>query len=159
MKKLIGSNGLFWLCLSVLVFFIDICTKKIIFNNFELYSYIKLMPYLNITYVRNYGVAFSFLAHEKIWEFWFFVLIAIIICIILMLIMYYKKNQKKINNIAYAIIIGGALGNLHDRVVYGFVIDFIDFHINNLHWPTFNIADIAICIGAGLIILDHVIHS
>ncbi|WMY96707.1 MAG: signal peptidase II [Arsenophonus sp.] len=157
MKKNIHSNGLFWLWLSALVFFIDIFTKKIIFNNFELYSYIKLMPYLNITYVRNYGVAFSFLAHQKTWEFYFFVLIAIIICIILILIMYYQEIKKKINNIAYSIIIGGALGNLYDRIVYGFVIDFIDFHINNLHWPIFNIADIAICIGAGLIILDHVI--
>ncbi|WMY95334.1 MAG: signal peptidase II [Arsenophonus sp.] len=159
MKKLICSNGLFWLWLSALVFFVDICTKKIIFNNFELYSYITLMPYLNITYVRNYGVAFGFLANEKTWEFWFFVLIAIIICITLILIMYYQEIEKKINNIAYAIIIGGALGNLYDRVVYGFVIDFIDFHVNNLHWPTFNIADIAICIGAGLMILDHVINS
>ncbi|WP_348666426.1 signal peptidase II [Arsenophonus symbiont of Ornithomya chloropus] len=159
MKKKNSSNGLSWLWLSTLIFFVDIFTKKIIVNNFELYSYITLMPYLNITYVRNYGAAFSFLAHEKSWEFWFFVFMGIIICIILIFIMYHQEIHKKISNIAYAIIIGGALGNLCDRFFYGFVIDFIDFHVNNLHWPTFNIADIAICIGAGLIILDHIIHS
>ncbi|WMY94930.1 MAG: signal peptidase II [Arsenophonus sp.] len=159
MKKLIDFNRFFWLWLSILILYIDIYTKKIIFNNFELYSCIKLMSYLNITYVRNYGAAFSFLAHEETWEFWFFVLTGITICIVLFFIMYHQDIHKKISNIACAIIIGGALGNLYDRLVYGFVIDFIDFHINDLHWPIFNVADMAICIGAGLIIFDNIIHS
>lgn len=73
--------------------------------------------------------------------------------------MYRQSVNKKLSNIAYALVIGGALGNLCDRLVHGFVVDFIDFYVGDWHWPTFNIADMAICVGAALIILDSCINT
>lgn len=115
---------------------------------------VPLFPSLNLHYARNYGAAFSFLADSGGWQRWFFAGIAIGISVILAVMMYRSKATQKLNNIAYALIIGGALGNLFDRLWHGFVVDMIDFYVGDWHFATFNLADTAICVGAALIVLE-----
>ncbi|MGP1947714.1 MAG: signal peptidase II [Arsenophonus sp. NC-PG7-MAG3] len=158
MKNLICYTGLRWLWLTVIILIIDLGSKQLILNNFQLYESISLMPYFNLAYVQNPGAAFSFLADKGGWQRWFFAFIAIIICFVLIVMMYCQSVNKKLSNITYALIIGGALGNLCDRLVHGFVVDFIDFYVGDWHWATFNIADIAICVGTVLIIFDNFIN-
>ncbi|NIZ66807.1 lipoprotein signal peptidase, partial [Escherichia coli] len=110
-------------------------------------------------YARNYGAAFSFLADSGGWQRWFFAGIAIGISVILAVMMYRSKATQKLNNIAYALIIGGALGNLFDRLWHGFVVDMIDFYVGDWHFATFNLADTAICVGAALIVLEGFLPS
>ncbi|MGV3344801.1 signal peptidase II [Enterobacteriaceae bacterium LUAb1] len=154
MKKSLCSTGLRWLWVTALVLFIDLGSKAWILRHFQLGESRPLVAFFNLFYARNYGAAFSFLADKGGWQRWFFAGVAIAITIALLVMMYRSATTKKLNNIAYALIIGGALGNLFDRFWHGFVVDFIDFYVGDWHYPTFNIADAAICIGAALIILE-----
>lgn len=120
---------------------------------------VPLFPSLNLHYARNYGAAFSFLADSGGWQRWFFAGIAIGISVITAVMMYRSKATQKLNNIAYALIIGGALGNLFDRLWHGFVVDMIDFYVGDWHFATFNLADTAICVGAALIVLEGFLPS
>ncbi|MDR0218413.1 MAG: signal peptidase II [Enterobacteriaceae bacterium] len=157
MKKPICSTGLRWAWLIVVVLVLDLGSKQLILQNFRLHESIPLIPYFNLAYAQNLGAAFSFLADKGGWQRWFFALVAVAISVTLLVMMCRSSAQQKLNNIAYALVIGGALGNLFDRLVHGFVVDFIDFYVGNWHWPTFNIADSAICIGAALIIIESFI--
>lgn len=154
MKKTLCSTGVRWLWLTVVVLIVDFISKKLILNEFRLYEVVPLVPYFNLTYAQNPGAAFSFLADHDGWQRWFFATIAIVISAVLIFMMYRTSSKNKLSNIAYALIIGGALGNLYDRLAYGFVVDFIDFYVGDWHWPTFNLADTWICIGAALIIIE-----
>ena len=154
MSKSICSTGLRWLWVVVAVLIIDLGSKFLILQNFALGETVPLFPSLNLHYARNYGAAFSFLADSGGWPRWFFSGIAIGICVVLTVLMYRSKATQKLNNIAYALIIGGALGNLFDRLWHGFVVDMIDFYVGDWHFATFNLADSAICIGAALIVLE-----
>ncbi|EYU16212.1 MULTISPECIES: signal peptidase II [Photorhabdus] len=158
MNKPICSTGLRWLWLVVVVLILDLGSKQLVLQHFHLYKSVPLIPYFNLTYAQNFGAAFSFLAEKDGWQRWLFAFIAVAISVVLMVMMYRASAKKKLNNIAYALIIGGALGNLFDRLVHGFVIDFIDFYVGDWHFPTFNIADMAICIGAGLVIIDSFLN-
>ncbi|MBC8950624.1 MULTISPECIES: signal peptidase II [Xenorhabdus] len=157
MSKPICSTGLRWLWLVVVVFILDLGSKYLVLQHFTLYESIPLIPYFNLTYAQNLGAAFSFLADKGGWQRWFFALVAVAITVVLLVMMYRSNAKQKLSNIAYALVIGGALGNLFDRLVHGFVVDFIDFYVGEWHWPTFNIADSAICIGAALIIIESFI--
>lgn len=155
------QSGLRWLWLAVLVFALDLGTKTIVMDNMQ-YGWahrIELLPFFNLLYVHNYGAAFSFLSDAGGWQRWFFAVMAVGISAVLMYWMRRLPATNRILNVAYALVIGGAFGNLYDRLVYGYVIDFIDLFIGEYHWPAFNIADTAICIGAGLIILDSFINK
>ena len=154
MRKPILSTGLRWLWLVLVVIVVDFASKQWVMNNMMLHETQPLMPYLNLFYAHNYGAAFSFLADKGGWQRWFFAGIAIAIALALLVMMYRTRAQKKIANCAYALIIGGALGNLFDRMWHGFVVDFVDFYIGNWHFATFNIADTAICVGAALVVLE-----
>ena len=151
MSQSICSTGLRWLWLVVVVLIIDLGSKYLILQNFALGDTVPLFPSLNLHYARNYGAAFSFLADSGGWQRWFFAGIAIGISVILAVMMYRSKATQKLNNIAYALIIGGALGNLFDRLWHGFVGDW--------HFATFNLADTAICVGAALIVLEGFLPS
>ncbi|CAM3843475.1 signal peptidase II [Xenorhabdus thuongxuanensis] len=157
MSKPICSTGLRWLWLVVVVLILDLGSKYLVLQHFTLYESIPLIPYFNLTYAQNLGAAFSFLADKGGWQRWFFALVAVAITVVLLVMMYRSNAKQKLSNIAYALVIGGALGNLFDRLVHGFVVDFIDFYVGEWHWPTFNIADSAICIGAALIIIESFI--
>lgn len=153
MKPLCGT-GLRWLWLVVAVLVIDLGSKFLILENFTLGQTMPLVPSLNLHYARNYGAAFSFLADKGGWQRWFFALMAVAICVVLLVLMYRSSARQKLNNIAYALIIGGALGNLFDRLWHGFVVDMIDFYVGDWHFATFNLADSAIFLGAALIVLE-----
>ena len=148
------KSGLSFLWLSAVAFLLDLLTKYIVVQKFDLYESVNILPVFNLTYVRNYGAAFSFLADHDGWQKYFFILLAIGIS--LMLAYFMKKNRadQTLQNSAYALIIGGALANMVDRAYNGFVVDFFDFYWDIYHYPVFNVADIAICIGAGLLALD-----
>ena len=148
------KSGLSFLWLSAVAFLLDLLTKYIVVQQFDLYESVNVLPVFNLTYVRNYGAAFSFLADHDGWQKYFFILLAIGIS--LMLACFMKKNRadQTLQNAAYALIIGGALANMVDRAYNGFVVDFFDFYWDIYHYPVFNVADIAICIGAGLLALD-----
>ena len=148
------KSGLSFLWLSAVAFLLDLLTKYIVVQKFDLYESVNVLPVFNLTYVRNYGAAFSFLADHDGWQKYFFILLAMGIS--LMLAYFMKKNRadQTLQNAAYALIIGGALANMVDRAYNGFVVDFFDFYWDIYHYPVFNVADIAICIGAGLLALD-----
>ncbi len=159
MKKTLCSTGLRWLWLTALVLVSDILIKQYVYQNFKLYEPIEVMPFFNLMYAQNFGAAFSFLADEGGWQRWFFAGIAVAISLILMVMMYRESATKRLNNIAYALIIGGAIGNLIDRLMHGFVVDYLDVYVGDWHWPTFNLADMGICIGAALIIIESFLPS
>ena len=148
------ASGLSFLWLSAVAFILDLLSKYIVTQNFELYESVNILPIFNLTYARNTGAAFSFLADHSGWQKYFFIVLAIVISTVL--VYFLKKNSasQKLQNSAYALIIGGALANMVDRAYNGFVVDFFDFYWQDWHYPVFNVADIAICIGAGLLALD-----
>ncbi|WP_373819174.1 signal peptidase II [Glaesserella sp.] len=154
MKK----TGLPWLWLSAVVLVVDLWTKYIVVQRFELYESVNILPIFNLTYVRNYGAAFSFLADHAGWQKYFFLGLAIVISIALVVMLFKNSAELKLQNAAYALIIGGAIGNAIDRAYHGYVVDFLDFYWDIYHYPVFNIADIGIVVGAGLLILDSVLE-
>lgn len=154
MRQSVCCTGLRWFWLVAVVLIIDLGSKWLILKHFALGDTVPLLPSLNLHYARNYGAAFSFLADSGGWQRWFFALVATGICVMLSVMMYRASATQKLLNIAYALIIGGALGNLFDRLWHGFVVDMIDFYIGNWHFATFNLADSAICLGAALVLLE-----
>ena len=148
------KSGLSFLWLSAVAFVVDLLTKYIVVQKFDLYESVNVLPVFNHTDVSNYGAAFSFLADHSGWQQYFFILLALAISGMLVYFLAKNNAQQKIQNSAYALIIGGALANMVDRAYNGFVVDFFDFYWDIYHYPVFNIADIAICIGAGLLALD-----
>ncbi|WP_163938281.1 signal peptidase II [Paraferrimonas sp. SM1919] len=152
------SSGLTWLWVSALVIISDQITKLWVLNSFALYEFKEILPVFNLTYVRNYGAAFSFLSDAGGWQKYFFSIIAVGVSLLLC---YWLRKQHKSQwhlNLSYTLVIGGAIGNLIDRLEHGFVVDFLDFHWGVHHFPAFNVADMAICAGAGLLILDAFLH-
>lgn len=148
------KSGLSFLWLGALAFVLDLWIKYLVVQNFDLYQSVNILPIFNLTYVRNYGAAFSFLADHSGWQKYFFIVLAIGISLMLAYFMWKNEPSQKLQNSAYALIIGGALANMTDRIYHGFVVDFFDFYWDIYHYPVFNVADIAICIGAGLLALD-----
>ena len=110
-----------------------------------------VLPFFNWLLLFNPGAAFSFLAQGSGWQRWFFIILGLVACVYIIYLLR-KSLSDKLLCIALSLILGGALGNVLDRIMYGAVVDFIDLHYANWHWPAFNVADSAICIGAALII-------
>ena len=154
MAALFKDTGwrLWWLMLLVLV--ADQVSKQVVIANMQLFDSIDLLPFFNLTYVRNYGAAFSFLSDAGGWQRWFFTLIAVVISAVLAVWLARNNKAQLKLNLALSLVLAGAIGNLIDRSVYGYVIDFLHVYYQNWHYPAFNIADSAICIGAALLIWD-----
>ena len=114
---------------------------------------IEIIPFFNFTLAHNAGAAFSFLADAGGWQRWFFAGLATAVSIFIFLWIRNLKSHEKIMAAGLSLILGGAIGNLIDRVRFGYVVDFIDFYIGDWHWPAFNIADSAISVGAVILIL------
>lgn len=159
MKLLAKFPGLSFLVVSLIVVLADQATKIWILNNLALYEDINILPIFDITYVRNYGAAFSFLSDAGGWQRWFFTGIAIIISIVLTFWLAKTPMNQKLLLWSYSLILGGAIGNVADRMMYGYVVDFIHFYYDNWHFPAFNIADIAISCGAALLIFEAVLEA
>jgi signal peptidase II len=152
----VKQSGLRWLWLALLVFIADISIKLIVMNqmNYGWDNRIEVTSFFNLLYVHNYGAAFSFLSNQSGWQRWLFSTIAVVVVVALMFLMRKQPAAEKWNNSAYAMIIGGATGNVFDRLVHGFVVDYLDFYWKNYHFAAFNLADSAICVGAAMLILD-----
>ena len=143
-----------WLWLSLLVFVLDQASKLWVVSNFELYESIQLFPSLNFTYVHNLGAAFSFLSSAGGWQRWFFVGVALIATTVLLIWLRKLKPTERWMAVTISLVLGGAIGNLYDRISYGYVIDFIDVYYKTHHWPVFNIADSAISVGVVMMLID-----
>ncbi|MEL7286585.1 MULTISPECIES: signal peptidase II [Pseudoalteromonas] len=154
MSKLAGKSGLVWLWLSLLLLVVDHATKTLVVSTMAYEESIDILPFFNFTYVHNYGAAFSFLSDSGGWQRWFFSLIAVSISVLLVWWLKRLPASNKVLCSAYALVLAGAIGNLYDRIAYGYVIDFLHVYYENWHFPVFNIADCAICIGAALLLFD-----
>jgi signal peptidase II len=147
-------NSLKWVWLSVIIVILDQLTKQFIIGEFTLYESVRIIPGLNITYVQNTGAAFSFLRDAGGWQRWFFIVVSGLVSISLVFWLYNLPALRRWLAIALSLILGGAVGNLVDRFMYGYVIDFIDAYYQRWHWPAFNVADSAISIGVVMLIID-----
>jgi signal peptidase II len=143
-----------WLWLSLLVLFLDQISKLAVDEALQLFESIRLFQGFNLTYVRNTGAAFSFLSQAGGWQRWFFAGLALVMSSMMVLWLLRLKSHEKLMGAALSLVLGGAIGNLIDRVAYGYVIDFLDVYYQDWHWPAFNVADTAICIGVGLMLLE-----
>lgn len=133
----------------IFTFFLDLITKNYALSSLIINHSISINNFLNFTLAFNHGAAFSFLSNAGGWQRWFFIIFSVIVILIITYILVKEKNSQYI---AFSFVIGGAIGNLYDRILYGYVIDFIEFHYNSFYWPIFNIADIAISIGIILLL-------
>lgn len=154
MKKLFSETGLRWIWLTVIFLILDQVTKHLAAGNMDLYESIQIFPFFNITYVHNTGAAFSFLADQGGWQRWFFTAIAAFASILFVVWLAKTPKDNRILGIGFSLMLSGALGNLIDRALFGYVIDFLDFYIGRSHWPAFNVADSAILVGAALMLID-----
>lgn len=143
-----------WLWLSALVVALDLATKAMASHYLVLYQPVPVFPGFNWTLAHNFGAAFSFLDNESGWQRWFFSAIALIVSIGITLWIKRLAPTQTMLAVSLALVLGGALGNLWDRVTLGYVVDFIDVYYQQSHWPAFNLADSAISVGAALLILD-----
>jgi signal peptidase II len=143
-----------WLWISAVTLVLDQVSKLAVDGNMQLFESIPLMPYFNLTYVHNTGAAFSFLAQAGGWQRWLFAGLAVVMSSIIAVWLYRLQKHETLMAVALSLVLGGAIGNLIDRVAYGYVIDFLDVYYQDWHWPAFNIADSAICIGVGLMLLE-----
>ena len=147
-------NMLKWLWLSLLAVILDQASKLAIAGSMQLYQSIEIVPYFNLTYVHNTGAAFSFLSEAGGWQRWFFAGLALVISVVIAVWLARLKRHETLLAVALSLILGGAIGNLIDRLAYGYVIDFLDVYYQTWHWPAFNIADSAITLGVILMLVE-----
>ena len=143
-----------WLWLSVAVIVLDQATKFLVTRFLDLYERVEVLPVLDFTLLHNTGAAFSILAGASGWQRWFFIVLAVVVSLTLVIWLWRLPRGDRLIAIALALVLGGALGNLIDRVRHGYVVDFIHAHWGPAYFPAFNIADSAITVGAALLILD-----
>lgn len=152
-------GALRWAPLGLLVILLDQATKAVIESRFELFDVTPVLPFLELTLLYNTGAAFSFLAGASGWQRWFFIGLGTVVSLA---ILYWMRQLDARRNAmlssGLALILGGALGNVIDRVWHGHVIDFIHFHYRQWEFPAFNVADTSITIGAALLILDAILE-
>lgn len=147
-----------WLALALVVIVLDQLTKWLVVGTMDYRSGFNVFEVgafgFNMVYVHNYGAAFSFLADQSGWQRWFFALIALGVTVGLTWRISVIESWRRWQLASMALLIGGAIGNCYDRVMHGYVIDFLDFYWGAYHWPAFNVADMAIVAGAALLILE-----
>lgn len=143
-----------WLWLSVAVIALDQITKQLALASLQPFQPVPVMPLFNLTLMFNTGAAFSFLADESGWQRWFFTGIAVVVSAVIVVWLRRLPAANKLLAIALALVLGGALGNVWDRILLGHVVDFIQVYYSTHFFPAFNIADSAITIGAALLLWD-----
>jgi len=143
-----------WLGLAVAVVALDQWTKHLAIQGLRLHMPVELLPFLSLTLAHNTGAAFSFLSDAQGWQRWFFTGLGLLVSTAIVLWLGRLPRAARWQACALALILGGALGNVWDRIQLGYVIDFIDAHVGGSHWPAFNIADSSITIGAVMLIID-----
>jgi signal peptidase II len=150
MKKSL-KVAVMWFWSALLIFCLDRISKYLALTYLTPYEPLAIARYLNFTLAYNSGAAFSLFSNLHGWENILLTIVALIISIIIIVWLYRLPANARWMGVALCLILGGAQGNLYDRFVYGYVIDFIDIHIEHWHWPIFNIADSAVCLGAMLL--------
>ena len=148
-----------WLVLSAVIIALDLHTKQLASDNLVLYRPQEVFSWLNMTLAHNYGAAFSFLSDAGGWQRWFFTILASTVSLVLLVWLIRLPRKDWLTALGLAMILGGAIGNLVDRIRLGYVVDFIDFHIGDWHYPAFNVADSAITCGVILLLLDVLLVS
>jgi signal peptidase II len=143
-----------WFAISIAIIVLDQLTKYYAAQELTLYQAVPVFPGFNLTLMHNPGAAFSFLSQAGGWQRWFFIGLTSIISVAIIIWMHGLPAGKRWLLMALAFVLGGALGNLWDRINLGYVIDFIEVYYNDMYWPAFNIADSAISIGAVMLIID-----
>lgn len=135
---------------------LDVATKQWVLHALKLGKTEAIMPGLNMTHAHNTGAAFSFLAHADGWQQGFFVGIAVVVSIWFAAWLWRAPTHQRWTCLGLSLVIAGAIGNMIDRLYYGYVIDFIDVYVKTYHWPAFNVADSAICVGAACLLIAMV---
>ena len=156
---LVKSSGgmLPWLGLALLLLIADQFTKVLILGYYRLGDATHVTNFFNVVRVHNLGAAFSFLSSASGWQRWFFTGIGIVAALFIIWMLKSHAGQK-LFSFSMACILGGAVGNVVDRTLHGYVVDFLDFHYANWHFPAFNVADSAITVGAICLILDELLR-
>ena len=147
-----------WFALAGAIIIADFATKAWVLAVFRPYESIAVTSFFNLVLVFNTGAAFSFLANAGGWQKWFFILLALGISGWLM-VMIRQHADERLAPAAFALVLGGALGNVIDRIRFGMVVDFLDFHAAGWHWPAFNVADSAITVGVALLLWHSFTHK
>ncbi len=149
------GNGPRWLLLSALIVIADQLSKAYIAGHYGEFEYTTILPVLDITLMHNVGAAFSFLATASGWQRWFFIALAVSVIIAIgWWLSRLPANAHRLTAAGLALVLGGAVGNVIDRIRIGSVVDFIHFHWHQAYFPAFNVADSAITVGAGFLLLD-----
>ena len=148
-----------WLLLSALVIFLDWESKQWATESLELYRPQAVFSWLNMTLAHNYGAAFSFLSDAGGWQRWLFSVLAGVVSLFLLVWLIRLPRSDWLTGLSLSMIIGGAIGNLIDRIQLGYVVDFVDVYYRDWHYPAFNVADSAITVGVVLLLLDGIVLS
>ena len=142
-----------WLGVALAVIVADHLTKWWVSSTLDYHAFIPVLPFFSLVLVHNTGAAFSFLADAGGWQRWFFVAVGVVATVVIVRLLKRHAHENRMA-FALALVLGGALGNVIDRVVLGHVVDFLYFHYKGFAWPAFNVADSAITVGAALLIWD-----
>lgn len=157
MARTSSGRMLPWLALALVILIADQLTKTLILGHYRLGDSTVVTGFFNIVRAHNPGAAFSFLAGASGWQRWFFTGIGVVATLVILWMLRAHAGQK-LFSFALACILGGAVGNVVDRLMHGYVVDFLDFHWAGWHFPAFNIADSGITIGAACLILDELLR-
>ena len=144
--------------LSAIIVAIDLYTKRLIEQAFSHGERLNVTNFFELVRFHNEGAAFSFLADAGGWQKWFFAAISVVAVVVISYLIVknatQKNNSQKLFCFGLALVLGGAIGNLYDRLTLGYVVDFLYFHMNDIYWPAFNVADSAICVGVAALLWD-----
>jgi signal peptidase II len=146
-----------WLAIALVIVLVDQFTKLLIIGSLQLGDSTPVTTFFNIVRAHNSGAAFSFLADASGWQRWFFTGLGTVAAVV-MVVLLRSHASEKLFCFAISCVLGGAVGNVIDRVLYGYVVDFLDFHWMAMHFPAFNAADSAITLGASCLILDEILR-
>ncbi|ABC32584.1 lipoprotein signal peptidase [Hahella chejuensis KCTC 2396] len=150
----VNPGMLRWLWLTLAVIVLDLGTKWYVSTNMVLGESVPVAPFFSFTLLHNTGAAFSFLADASGWQRWFFIILAAVVSVVLVLWLVRLTREERWMACALSLVLGGALGNLYDRAVLGYVVDFLHFFYGGYNFPAFNFADTTITIGAFMIAID-----
>ena len=154
------ARAALWLLLSALVVLADQLSKAYIATHFLEFEFTRILPVLDMTCMHNVGAAFSFLASASGWQRWGFIGLAVVVSIgITIWLLRLPRGAHTLLAAGLALVLGGALGNVIDRIRLGYVIDFIHFHWDRAYFPAFNVADSAITVGAAFLVLDALLEG
>lgn len=149
-----ASTALRWLLVSVAVVMLDRWTKVLVTERFQLFERLPVGPYFDLTRLHNTGAAFSFLASASGWQNWFFAVVALVVSALLLWWLVHQPAGRVVAPLGLSLVLGGALGNLWDRLAQGYVVDFVLLYYDRWSFPAFNVADSAITVGVVLLLLD-----